>query len=295
MKYKIDAVIATYNRSDCIVVAIDSLLAYRDQLGVVFVIVNGSTDNTLHMLRPYESDDQVEIIVLDSNLGAPAGKNIGMRRSEADLLVVIDDDSEFFSDDPITTIRDIFEKNSNLGIIQFKIVNYDLKIIQKNEFPGNDPGKQADTEFLISSFTGAGHVIRKSMLDSIGYYPDSFFYGHEELDLSFRAINGGWVIKYCPEVGIYHKKNPYGRLPENRMIEKMVVNRMVISYSYLPLIYRLVSGILWLGKSLLWSRSFLVPFNAYMLYQRSKRNIKRQPIGQKAMQYLKKNYGRLWY
>lgn len=291
----VDVVVVTHNREKCIVEAIESILVYREQLGTVFVIVNGSTDNTLQLLQPYELDDQVEIIVLDNNLGAPAGKNIGMRRSDADLLVIFDDDAVFFSDEPIKAVKNIFEKNPDLGIVQFKIVNYDSKKIQKNEFPGDDPETQADTEFLISSFTGAGHAIRKSMLDAVGYYPDSFFYGHEELDLSFRAVNSGWLIKYFPDVGVYHKKSPKGRLPEDRMIEKMVVNRMIISYSYLPLYYRLVSGILWLGKALLWSRSFIVPMNALRQYRHLRKEAKRQPVGLEAMKYLKENYGRLWY
>jgi len=292
---RVDVVIATYNRGDCIVDAIDSVLVYRDDIGVIYVVVNGSTDNTLDELKKYENDNQVIIVSSESNLGAPAGKNIGMKKSDADVIIVIDDDAVFFTDDPVSKIKDVFSSDSRLGVIQFKVVNYDLKKVMDYEFPGHNVETQENKEFLISSFTGAGHAIRKAMLDDVGYYPDSFFYAHEELDLSFRAIIGGWVVKYIPVVGVYHKKSPKGRLPENKMIEKMVVNRMLIAYSYLPITYRLVSGFLWLAKSALWSRSLTVPIKALSQYFKEKKTVLRNPVNQESMKYLKTNFGRLWY
>ena len=292
---KIDAVIATYNREDCIVDAVDSLLEYRSDLGKVYVVVNGSSDKTMDVLSIYDGDAQVEIIEQSTNLGAPGGKNIGMLKSDADVVIIIDDDAVFFTENPISKVRDIFSNDPTLGIVQFKVVNYDLKKIMGYEFPGNDISVQEDKEFLISSFTGAGHAIRKSMLEDVGYYPDSFFYAHEELDISFRAIIGGWLVKYIPVVGVYHKKSPKGRLPENKMIEKMVVNRMLVAYSYLPIQYRLVSGFLWLGKAALWSRSLVVPVKALLQYFDEKKSVTRKPVNQSSMKYLKENFGRLWY
>jgi GT2 family glycosyltransferase len=291
----VDAIIATFNREDCIVDAVNSLLEYRSDLGKVYVVVNGSTDKTMDMLSVYDGDAQVEIIEQSTNLGAPGGKNIGMLKSDADVIIIIDDDAVFFTENPVSKIRDIFSNESTLGIIQFKVVNYDLKKVMDYEFPGDDVNTQENKEFLISSFTGAGHAVRKSMLEEVGYYPDSFFYAHEELDLSFRAIIGEWKIKYIPSVGVYHKKNPKGRMPENKMIEKMVVNRMLIAYSYLPIQYRLVSGILWLGKSALWSRSLVVPVKALLQYFNEKKSVTRRPVNQSSMKYLKTNFGRLWY
>lgn len=292
---KIDAVIATYNREDCVVDAVDSLLQYRGDLGTVYVVVNGSTDDTLEKLSIYDGDHQVEVLVQKENIGAPAGKNIGMIKSDADVIIVIDDDAVFFTKNPIVKVKEIFSNDETLGIIQFKVVNYELKKVMDYEFPGNDVDTQENTEFLISSFTGAGHAIRKSMLVDVGYYPDSFFYAHEELDLSFRAVISGWIIKFIPDIGVYHKKSPKGRLPENRMIEKMVVNRMLVAYAYLPIRYRLVSAFLWLGKSALWSRSLKVPIRALLKYSYEKKSVCRKRVTQESMKYFKTNFGRLWY
>jgi glycosyltransferase involved in cell wall biosynthesis len=97
---RIDVVIATYNRGDCIGAAVDSVLEYREDIGVIYVVVNGSTDNTLDNLKIYENNSQVIIVNIKNNLGAPAGKNIGMKKSDAEVIVIIDDDAVFFYGKP---------------------------------------------------------------------------------------------------------------------------------------------------------------------------------------------------
>lgn len=292
---KVDMVIATYNREDCIEEAVDNCLKYKADFGSLYIIVNGSTDKTLVNLKKYVDEPQVVVLPQKINLGAPGGKNIGLRVSNADVLIVIDDDAEFFSDDPINKAKDVFARYPDIGIIQFKIVNQQMNRIMKYEFPGRDPAEQGDEEFDIGTFTGAGHAIRKSMLEDVGYYPDAYFYAHEELDLSFRAVQGGWRIRYIPYIGVYHKKSPSGRLPEPEMIKNMFLNRMIIARQYLPFIYRVVSDVLWFFKALVWSRSVSVPAKALAEYRKHKQVIKQNLLSPKAMAYLRENYGRLWY
>ena len=147
---KVDAVIATFNRGDCIVDAVESLLKYRSELGVIYVVVNASADNTMEVLSVYDNDRQVEVIEQPVNLGAAGGKNVGMLKSDADVVVIIDDDAVFFTDNPIKKIRDAFAGDAGLGIVQFKVVNYDLKKVMSYEFPGNNVQTQKNSEFLIS-------------------------------------------------------------------------------------------------------------------------------------------------
>jgi len=292
---KIDIVIATYNRADCVVAAIESCLQYKQDFGYLYVVVNGSTDDTMQKLAVFDQDSQVVIIELDKNYGAPAGKNVGLRKSSAEIVVVIDDDAEFFSVQPINEVRRMFEADATLGIVQFKIVNAELGKVLKYEFPAGDPAANADKVFKVGTFTGAGHAMRKQMLDDVGYYDDEFFYAHEELDLSFRAINGGWIIKYMPAVGVIHKKNPQGRLPMKSVIGKMFLNRLVINRRYLPFIYRTSACVLWFMKTAVWARGIGVAVATLRQYLTLRSGIRRQPLTPAALAYLRKNYGRLWY
>ena len=292
---EIDVIIATFNREDSIIEAIENVLQYRNDVRKFIIVVNGSDDNTLEYLNKYSGDEKIEIISSKTNLGASGGKNLGMRRSTADLLVILDDDAEFYSANPFEEIRNIFNENDRVGLIQFSIVNYHTKKIKKHEFPGKSIFLKSDKEFLISSYTGAGHAIRKTMLDSIGYYDELFFYAHEELDLSFRIIENGWDMKYVPTIKIYHKVSPKGRLPGKRVIEMMMMNRMIISYRYLPFKYFLISSILWFLKSTLWSKSILLPIKITTNFIKEMKSIDRKIISKRTINYMKKNNGRLWY
>ncbi len=291
----LDAVIATYNRADAVVDAVESILRYEPDLNMLFVVDNASTDNTLDRLARYKDNPKVTVISSPKNLGAPGGKNIGLKRSQADVILVIDDDAVLFTPEPLKRVKEIFAADPKLGIIQCKIVNFALKKILRYEFPGPDPEKMGDVEFDTGFFVGAGHGIRKTVLEEVGYYPDEFFYAHEEVDLSYRAAEAGWKIRYCPSVGVYHKKDSRGRITNRQLVHLTYKNRLVMSYRYLPLIYRIVSGTLWGIKAFLWSRDPTVPLAAFAEYRKLRPAITRAPLSAETVRYLRRNYGRIWY
>lgn len=51
---------------------------------------------------------------------------------------------------------------------------------------------------------GAGLLIRKTMLDDIGFLDDDFFMYYEDMDLSWRARLRGWKILYAPQAVVRH-------------------------------------------------------------------------------------------
>lgn len=291
---KIDVVIATYNRAKQIEETINNVLQFEQDINKIFIINNNSKDNTREVLEKFNSNSKIDITNSDENLGAPGGKNIGLKKSQADLIIVIDDDAIFFTEDPINEVKRIFKNDNSLGIIQFKIVNFQEKRIQRYEFPGDNPEKYGDKEFYAGYFIGAGHAIRKKTLEEVGYYPDEFFYAHEEIDLSYKAINGNYTIKYCPIVGVYHKKDPGGRLPPKEVIKSMYKNRLVMSYKYFPFKYSLISNFLWFLKTLKDSKSIMIPLKAISEFLKSKNLLVKNTLSKNAIEYIKKYNGRLY-
>jgi len=290
----IDVVIATYNRAHQIVETLNNVLQYSSDINKIIVINNNSEDNTKEVLEKFKNNNKIDIIHSPKNLGASGGKNIGLKKSKAEVIVVIDDDAIFFSDNPIRNVKKIFNSDNKIGIIQFKIVNYQSKKILKYEFPGDNPKKNGDREFLSAYFIGAGHAIRKSMLDKVGYYPDDFFYAHEEIDLSYRAINNNFIIKYCPIVGVYHKKVQSGRLPSDKVLLNMYKNRLVMSYKYLPFFYKTISNISWFIKTVMDSKSIIIPFLAIKEFINIKNELEIDKLSVDAITYMKKYNGRLY-
>lgn len=290
----IDLVIATYNRADQLAETLTNVKQWANGLNKIYVVNNNSQDNTAEVLRHFE-DDQTVVIHNSSNLGAAGGKNVGLRRSTADVIIVIDDDALFCSSDPVAHVRDRFEANPRLGIIQFKIINYQTKRVLKYEFPADDPDRRADDAFDIGYFIGAGHAIRKSMLEEVGYYPDDFgIYAHEEIDLSYRAVNAGYMMRYTPEIAVYHKKAPGGRLTQREVAYHLLYNRLIMTHKYLPFPYSAINTLLWLVKTTFDVGSPSVAIAAYWTFLRRKRHVAPTLLSRDALRYMHRNGGRLF-
>ena len=113
----VDVVIATYNRANQISETLDNVLQYKDDINKIFVVNNNSEDNTKEVLKEFHDNEKIEIIHSPENLGASGGKNIGLKKSAADVVIVIDDDAIFFSDNPIQEVKKIFSDDKKIGII----------------------------------------------------------------------------------------------------------------------------------------------------------------------------------
>ena len=291
---RVDIVIATYNRADTLRETIENVLTSAHGFEKLYVVDNSSTDHTRAVLGSFD-DDRLITVFNDQNLGAAGGKNVGLRMSTADIVIVIDDDAIFASDKPVGEVVRIFESDTNLGLIQFKIINYQTGKVLRYEFPGDHPDTHQDNSFNIGYFIGAGHAIRKSMLERVGYYPDDFgLYAHEEVDLSYRAINHGYTMRYEPSIVVLHKKAPGGRLPANAVLHQLLLNRMIMSRKHLPYRYALVNNLLWIVKTLFNSRSPLLIIDVLREYAIKRKSTVPEVLTRQALRYMKQYNGRLF-
>lgn len=291
---RVDIVIATYNRADTLKETIENVLTTAQGFGKLYVVDNASADHTRVILESFK-DERLIAVFNDRNLGAAGGKNVGLRMSKADIVIVIDDDAIFSTTDPVGEVTRIFNEEERLGLIQFKIINYQTNKVLRYEFPGDHPDTDHDNSFNIGYFIGAGHAIRKSMLARVGYYPDDFgLYAHEEIDLSYRAINHGYIMRYEPSIAVLHKKAPGGRMPANAVLHQLLLNRMIMSKKYLPRRYAFVSNLLWILKTLYNSKSIMLIINVLREYKTKVGCIPTSILTQQALIYMKNNNGRLF-
>ncbi|EGT3628900.1 hypothetical protein FAP94_21465 [Morganella morganii] len=107
-------------------------------------------------------------------------------------------------------------------------MNNKFEIPHKDKFV--DMSKQFDTYLVI----GAGHALKVSDALQAGNFADDFgLYGFEEIDLAFRIINLGRVIKYNPNCIVYHKRSPDGRFSNHKVLELYLLNRCRMAKRYL--------------------------------------------------------------
>ncbi len=288
--------IICYNRKNELRECIRSMLKQVKIPDEIVIVDNGSTDDTD---ESFELETRCyplfKYFKLPTNLGVAGGRNYGIKQGSGDILVFIDDDALIEPENALETIAAKFEKDPQVGILAFKVVNYYTKTIRREEFPHVDKSLKSDREFETSYFIGAGHAIRREVFDKCGLYPEDYFYGMEELDLSFRAVDKGYKIIYFPEVVVWHKKSPFGRMGNEEKWIYSYRNRLAVSYKYLQTRHLVVLAFIWFLKIVKESRSLLTPLKGLAAFFEFKKSLVKQPVSDATIEKIKKLKGRIWY
>ena len=244
-------VIITYNRPEDMLdlaLNISELKGIREWVEEV-IIVNNRSSVSYAPVEAYIAEHPeipFRYVVAPENLGVSRGRNYAVRLSRSPILVFLDDDAVVRNNDALPAIAAIFEENPGVGIAAFKIYYYSTGELQVNAFPHKRFAERKDwAHFDTAYFSGAAHAIRRSVFEEAGYYPENFFYGMEEYDLSYRALDKGYTIRYDDRVLIWHKESPGGRLPPREKLRGMWVNKSKVAWKYLPGRYFISTAFLW--------------------------------------------------
>jgi GT2 family glycosyltransferase len=244
-------VIITYNRPDDML-ALAGNISRLEGIGEwveEVIIVNNRSAVSYAPVEAFVADHPAvpfNYVIAPENLGVSRGRNYAIRLSRAPILVFLDDDALFRNNNALPAIAAIFEEDPAIGIAAFSIFYYSTGDMQVNAFPHKRFAERKDLHrFDTAYFSGAAHAIRRSVFEKAGYYPENFFYGMEEYDLSYRAIDKGFTIRYDNRVLIWHKESPEGRLPPREKLRGMWVNKSKVAWKYLPGRYFLSTAFLW--------------------------------------------------
>jgi GT2 family glycosyltransferase len=302
-KKSISIVIITFNRIKELNELLDNIaeLDHKDDyLDKVLLLNNVSTISYEEVEKKIKNINSynVDYVFSKENLGVARGRNYGIKACNSQIIVFIDDDAIFSNKNALATIHDYFSQAPNtIGAIAFKVLYYDTLQFQVTAFP-HKKFKQfhQSANFKTSYFIGAGHAIKKEVLNKTELYPEDIFYGMEEYDLSFQIINAGYEIEYYSGVEILHKESPLGRQSSNKKMQMSWINKSKIAWKYLPTIYFITTSILWSLEYLKKTKLNIAEFiYIWLKVIQIPRNVKKQRINKKAMNYLRKVQARLWY
>ena len=217
---KIAVVILNWNGEKLLKQFLPSVISFSSE-AKIYVADNASTDNSLEVIK--NQFPSVTIIQNDANYGFAKGYNVALQNIEEKYLCLLNSDVEV-TQNWLTPILSLFENNPEVGIIQPKILDYKNKAyfeyagaaggyIDKFGYPfcrgrifdnvEKDNG-QYDDEQTIFWASGACFFIRKDIFNQLNGFDDDFFAHQEEIDLCWRAINGGYKIKYTSKSVVFH-------------------------------------------------------------------------------------------
>lgn len=133
MKELVSIIIPVHNSSKYLESCINSVINQSYKNIEIIAVENGSTDNSLEILKKYS--DKIHIEVLDnSNLGL--ARNIGIKLSTGYYISFIDSD-DFVEENFISSlVNNLEENNSDLSICNIKEIHEETKkTIIRNEYP----------------------------------------------------------------------------------------------------------------------------------------------------------------
>lgn len=104
----VSVIMPVYDRQDTIRRAIDSVLCQTYADLELIVVDDGSTDDTVDIVRAY-TDRRIRLICQKENGGANKARNVGIANAEGDYIAFQDSDDEWMADKLATQIRTMEE------------------------------------------------------------------------------------------------------------------------------------------------------------------------------------------
>jgi len=181
----VSIVIPAFNNAEYIEQTVQSALDQTYLNIEVIVVDDGSTDNTLEILKVFE--DKIRIIAQD-NGGPASARNAGIKESRGEYIAFLDGDDLFF-DNKIEIQMNIFESYGQIALIYSNIQKIDeedvpLKTEYKRRRPTGDIFKRLFRKNRIPLSTV---IVKKSALDEVGLFDeDPELISVEDYDLWLR-------------------------------------------------------------------------------------------------------------
>ena len=175
--------------------AVASVLSQRDVEVDIVVVGNGWVPTGLPA--------QVKTLALPENLGIPAGRNAGVPEVDGELIFFLDDDACLADDGFLADLARRFAADPSLGLIQPRVVDPTGAVAPGRWVPRLRPGNHATPGPATALWEGAV-AMRRDLFDSIGGWPDPFFYAHEGIELVWRVWDAGYTAWYAGDVSVHH-------------------------------------------------------------------------------------------
>ena len=126
--YNITYVIVSFNSDPYLEKSIVSAIKFSRKNDRIFIIDNNSQDKSREIIsRLQSSNERIESVFLDKNVGFGAGNNVALKKINSNWFFLLNSDA-WLVDDSVSMAVDIINKESNIAIAGIPLV-----------FPNNKP------------------------------------------------------------------------------------------------------------------------------------------------------------
>lgn len=220
--------IVTYQARDYLKACLESVCANPPQGEYEVIIVdNHSTDGTLAMLA--QGFPGICLLENETNQGYAAPMNQALRQAKGRYLLQLNPDTLIH---PLAFARmiDFMESHPEVGICGPKVLNTDgslqmpcrrgesrpwavisyflrlSRLFPRSQFFGGYLLNYLDEDEVheVAGVSGSCMLLRRQVLEQVGYLDERFFAYQEDADYCFRARKAGWKVYYAPTAQVTH-------------------------------------------------------------------------------------------
>ncbi len=187
--------------------------------GDVVVVDNGSTDGSVATVAAFIAAHEGELVRNPDNRGFARAANQGMRLAlerGADLVFLLNNDARM-DEGTLPALLEAARRRPEAGLLAGKILDgrgeklwcagVDLGFhhnLQHMRGHGRPDRGEFDREEEVDALTGCGLLIRRALIEEIGYLDEALFVYVEDIDYALRARDAGWKVLYVPTAVMTH-------------------------------------------------------------------------------------------
>ena len=234
-------VIVTKDRRDEALRAVESAVAQKPSVEVLLVD-DGSSDGTAAAVRAAFPTVRVERF--ETSAGYIVRRNAAAGMTDAAVLVSIDDDAEFASDQDVArTVAELGDPVVGAVAMPYVDLGMDTAVLQR--------APDGDRPYVTHGFRGTAYAVRRELFARLGGFREHFFHQAEEPDFCMRLLAAGSVVRLGRAEPIQH------HVSLKRDVERMWFygcrNEILFAWHNVPLPYlpariaRVAAHSVWLG------------------------------------------------
>lgn len=228
-RLSVSAIVVNHNAGSLLTKCIEVALQQAQQ---VIVIDNASSDSSLVELEAnFSTEDRLQVVRLDSNVGFAAGCNVGLNASTQPYILFLNPDC-ILEENSLRRLVQVLESDPHIGMVGGYLINPDgseqgggrraiptpwrafvrafgLYHLEKywpqlffDFHLHKQPLPQAPIE--VEAISGALMLARREAINDVGSWDEGYFLHCEDLDWCMRFKQKNWKIVFVPDAPVIH-------------------------------------------------------------------------------------------
>lgn len=241
----------------------ESLNNDSELIGEVIIIDNGSSDNSKDYINKGTFNFPVKLIENSRNMGFAPAVNQGISNAKHEYIFSLNNDTEV-KKGSIRHMVELISSKEDIFSVQAKMLQYNNKDLiddvgdeynllawTKKTGENHKSDEYTQVKEIFSSCAGAA-MYRKSLLNELGMFDDSFFAYMEDVDLALRSRINGYRNLLCPQAVVYHIGSATSGSRHNEFKVRLAArNNVWVVYKNIPIPLKIINFIfLFLGFSI---------------------------------------------